>query len=452
MGKLSYESQGTNNYLLYQLDLEEKLDSISLGMITNNRIPGLAAASFVQMDSERYIKYQVFSKEKASKFLKGKVTRKGLVEFFLGITQAVISIEDYMIAPDTIVLDMDYIFVDTQSYETALICLPVLTEEEEQKMIQWDRFFKNIMFNVQFDGKENGDYVTQMLNYLNSNAVFCLNDFQIFLKSLKMQTISDDKEKANGQGVGEKNRKKDEIEDGGNQSIPIRGLSQKNLEMCNRVNTINEGKTDKVDKADKSDKKNKNTQPSMSLFYLLQHYNKENAKIYKSQQDRKKKEQQKKKEAKGKNQVSFAVPGQNLSDGNRAVALVSNSENLGVKMSQSELIQSGSLSAGFATEEMGASIYRVETGDTVEILATPFRIGRLDDGSNDYAMSDNKKISGNHIEIREGRDGYYLYVNKSKNGTHINGSNNLPIGQSFKLEDGDIITIANEKLEFHTSI
>ena len=55
----SFENQGTNTYLVYAVSEEDIIDSMSLGMLTNNKIPGLAQTIFTQMDAKKYIKYNV---------------------------------------------------------------------------------------------------------------------------------------------------------------------------------------------------------------------------------------------------------------------------------------------------------------------------------------------------------------------------------------------------------
>ena len=56
MNNFSYENQGTNTFLVYSISQDDSVDTMSLGMLTNNKIPGLAPAVFTQMDTTKYIK------------------------------------------------------------------------------------------------------------------------------------------------------------------------------------------------------------------------------------------------------------------------------------------------------------------------------------------------------------------------------------------------------------
>ena len=181
--QLFYENQGNNTYLTYRLGNDDELDTMSLGMLTNNRIPGLAATLFTQIDTEKFVKYNVSAKVSVKQFFSGPVNKKRLVGVFSGIADAMLSAEEYMIDPATILLDMEYIFTDVSTCETVLICLPIY--EEGKAAVSMDAFFKNIMFSTQFDQTENCDHIARIINYLNSTPVFSLVDFKALLDELK---------------------------------------------------------------------------------------------------------------------------------------------------------------------------------------------------------------------------------------------------------------------------
>ena len=176
-----YETQGTNTYFVYTIQPGDSIDTMALGMLTNNKIPGLAATQFTQMDTERYIKFNVSAKVPVSQFFSGAVNRRRLVGVFKGITSALLSAEEYMIDPGSIMLDLDYIFADVSTCETVLLCLPI---ERAQTQADLGQFFKNIVFTTQFDSTENSDYVVRIMNYLNSTPMFSLENFASLLDQL----------------------------------------------------------------------------------------------------------------------------------------------------------------------------------------------------------------------------------------------------------------------------
>lgn len=151
----TFENQGTMTYLVYKISENDVVDSMSLGMLTNNKITGLASAIFTQNDATKYIYYNVSAHVSVKQFFSGPVNKKRLIGVFNGIVNAMMSAEDYMIDVNTIIMDLDYIFADVSTCETVLICLPVL--DTEKPTVDLGMFFKNIMFSTQFDQTENNE-------------------------------------------------------------------------------------------------------------------------------------------------------------------------------------------------------------------------------------------------------------------------------------------------------
>ncbi len=183
MGQFTFETQGTNTYLVYNVGEDELVDSMSLGMITNNKIPGLAPTIFTQLDTSKFVKFNVSAKISVNQFFSGPVNKKRLLGVFQGIVDAMLSAEDYMIDPNSIMLDLNYIFADVSTCETVLVCLPIVKDSLD-KPVDLGTFFKNIMFGTQFDQTENCDHVAKIMNYLNSAPVFSLSVFKEVLESI----------------------------------------------------------------------------------------------------------------------------------------------------------------------------------------------------------------------------------------------------------------------------
>ena len=180
--KLSFENQGTNTYLVCALVSGETLDSTCLGMIVNNRIAGLAPALYSQMDDQKFLKYNVSAKISATQLFEGVVNKKRLLGVFRGIVRAVLSAEDYMIAPTMLLLNLDYIFVDVTTAETLVICLPLA--DERRPAVDFGQYFRDLVFHTRFDQTENCDYVAHLINYLNGTPVFSLAEFSRLLEEL----------------------------------------------------------------------------------------------------------------------------------------------------------------------------------------------------------------------------------------------------------------------------
>ena len=180
MQGFTYENQGQNTYLVYQFD-DRPIDTMALGMLTNNKIKGFAPAIYTEIDNQKFIKYNVSSHVTLSKLFMGDVRKMRLLKTFVNIVDAMQMLDAYMLDRRTIMLDRDYIYVDASTSDVSMICVPVV---DEFAPIDEREFFKNIIFSVSFAANENGDYVAMILAYLNSVELFQLQDFKKMLEGL----------------------------------------------------------------------------------------------------------------------------------------------------------------------------------------------------------------------------------------------------------------------------
>ena len=180
MQGFTYENQGQNTYLVYQFG-DRPIDTMALGMLTNNKIKGFAPAIYTEIDNQKFIKYNVSSHVTLSKLFMGDVRKMRLLKTFVNIVDAMQMLDAYMLDRRTIMLDRDYIYVDASTSDVSMICVPVV---DEFAPIDEREFFKNIIFSVSFAANENGDYVARILAYLNSVELFQLQDFKKMLEGL----------------------------------------------------------------------------------------------------------------------------------------------------------------------------------------------------------------------------------------------------------------------------
>lgn len=507
MPNLYSETQGVNTYLVYQINDTDQLDTMSLGMLTNNSIPGFAAASFMQMDASKFVRYNVSAKVSVSQLFSGVVTKKRLLGVFSGITDAMLAAEDYMIDISSLVLDLDYIFSDVSSCETVVICLPIMNVEGNIHDV--NMFFKNIIFNTQFDQTENCDYVAKILNYLNSNPVLSLTDFRELLsqigkseepvKATQPKTVA-----ANASAVVKNSSQTvDAPVNQPEKRPPVQPQvttppKHENLQFGTnypgagqQTPATNVGKvTPPVQPAAPEEK-------PMSMFYLLQHYNKENAATYKAQQAAKKAKKaapqkqvtqpaQPKAPAKQSAPAGFAVPGkpETLAAGfaipgqQQPVAQTQNPVAQPVKQATPAVapaqvttpvyppqapasrpinfgettVLGGSIGE---TTVLGASmeptktdphLIRSKNNEKIPLNKPVFRIGK-ERSYVDYFISDNTAISRGHANIVDHNGEFFIVDTNSTNHTYVNGAM-IQSGVETKLAHGDKVRLANEDFEF----
>lgn len=184
--RYQFENQGSSIYLVAELPEEAVVDTMTLGMITNNAIPGVAYGIYTQLDTTKYVKYNITAKVSLKQLLEGAVNRHRLVGVFLGICNALQNAEDYMLDRGSFLYDADKIFVNVSTLEVSLICVPVMNLV--QNVPDVGMLFKSIMFSAQFDTSENTDYVGKIINELNNPVGFMLEEFKGMLERLEGQT------------------------------------------------------------------------------------------------------------------------------------------------------------------------------------------------------------------------------------------------------------------------
>lgn len=313
MKEFKYENQGASSFLVYQLKEEDVLDNISLNMLTSNKAKGLASTNYMQMDTQRFIRYTITGKITANQFFARPVTKQSFMGIFKGITEAMVSAEEYMLDPACILLDLNQIYTDVSTGETECICLPVENEKEQKDQRE---FLKSVMFQAQFENPEEGSYVTRILNYLNSIPVFSSLDFLNLLTEMEREGKKDRTPLAPAakeslqQGVAEFGNAVANSSVGGAAASFFEQSSLSPAGALKQENAVEEAIPD-IPVPDDIPKEER-----ISLFYLLQHYNNNRAKEYMAQQkqlkarkEALKKIELAKKGGKKKSAASFNLPG-----------------------------------------------------------------------------------------------------------------------------------------------
>lgn len=503
MSNFTYEKKGTSTYLVYTIGSSEEVDTICLGMITNNSIKGLVPTISIMLNGQRLLQYDVSSKVTAKQILSDVVTSKRLLGIFSGIADALLAAEEYMISPDSFVMDLEYMYVDVTDFHTELVCVPVQKEQEDFDL---SVFFKKIMFRIRIDQNENSDYFTTLLNVLNSEGVFSLNEFKRVVDELKMETpqrVATEVQRTGPKkatvtspqrvemAVNQLPREPQAVKQDIRSQTPVRQVPPEKPVMGNMGIPGNI----KVEKM--ASELVPNGEKPMSVMYLLQHYSKENAAKYKAQkemmknqkpisqltplQSEKKKSKNEKKQSQAK--PAFQIPGQEtasvefspvISSGAAAsmdmhqisdVALKAQPiMEQGISVGQ-EALQTGHMDFGkttmlddaesgetvilgmdYANRATRAMLVRKKNNEQILLEKDVFKIGKQQ-GYVDYLIRDNATISRSHANIIKKGNQYYVVDTNSTNHVYVNGQE-IACNEEVPINSGTIIRLSNEEFEF----
>lgn len=480
----TFETQGPNTYLVYQVREEDRIDSMTLGMLTNNKIPGLASTIFTQMNMEKFVKFNVSAKVSVKQFFSGPVNKKRLVGVFGGIIDAMLSSEDYMIDPSSILLDLDYIFADVSTCETVLICIPL---EGYTSGVKLGDFFKRIMFNTQFDQTENCDHVAKLMNYLNSVPVFSLDEFKKVLDAIntpfapevkKVNVVStvdngnSNQPKVNGGATTPASS--GAINNGGYNQPKVNGgiVFPANDDLANTPTPPPSGSGNQTPKKEKK----------AGLF----------SNLFKKDTDKTKAQSAKKSPHVGGG-PSYPVPGVEAggiaisgqpgpvvekksagavivqpayNNGDRPTIPATNASphsggstppvtprGYAANFGETTVLIKGNIgettvlnAAAQQQKQIAPHLIRAKNNEKISVNKPVFRIGK-ERSYVDYFIGDNTAISRSHANIVTREGAYYLVDTNSTNHSFVNGEM-IPSNVEVQIEHGTKIMLANEDFEF----
>lgn len=437
------ENSGSTTYLTCKVPEHVQMDRISLGMLTNNKIPGILATTCYMKDQQRILRYNVSSKVSLSLFFASRLNKKQLLTVFKSITEAFLAAEEYMLLPEQFLIDAENIYVNASTAEAYLICRPVEGLEEEADM---RLMFKELLFNTQFATGDNGNYVMEISNYLNGRNNFSVMDFRELLKRLsygntdekkadeKVEStpvipvpsqpvlpvqIPDKPVPAQKKEVPEKKKRKWRSEKPQNVTV---GKQTFQIPGMDSPVAINPGTAFKEEGKEKKARKEKNVKEKKPIFSFL------------------------KKEKKGEDtETAVDIP---QPEPIIKPVLPHQDYQQSSFTGETTVLESPAPVCGETTVlgAAGAYLYRKKNGERIELNTTVLRMGK-EKSHVDYCIADNSAVSRKHAEIRMKEGGYYIMDQNSLNHTYV-GGRQLVNQEQVLLQDGDQILLANEEFEF----
>ena len=91
-------------YLVYELEENESVDYVSLGMMSNNTITGLAHVQLIQMNQERQFRFKMTSEKTMCEFLSESQNKETNLKLIKNIVLTMKRIEEYMIPENQVCL------------------------------------------------------------------------------------------------------------------------------------------------------------------------------------------------------------------------------------------------------------------------------------------------------------------------------------------------------------
>lgn len=500
--RLEKVTENNKVFLVYKINNEDSIDQMSLNMLKNNSIKHILHVSFTQIGEEQYIRYDITSKISLSQIIKYPISKERFLAIYEGIFKAILNLDDYMVPNNTLLLDVDDIYFDEFHECVYLIALPI--NAPVTKSIDFAEFTRSLTNRVQLQEKD-VFIIGKVLNHLNQTQTFSVVEFKKFIQSMineksqsgsqttvqqqvqqpvhkpiqqpvqpVHQTIPQQQNPtmqahllSNQQGFSEQRAHQKQF---AQKPMPPQ---QKNMNIPNQqgrvMNIPGQKPVNKVQQNPVNNTPSKD-EPKISLFYLLQHYNAENAALYKKQKAEKREKIKKQINTNiPQNTSARQVPNQvqqqykpqpvvnvaqrepqkrNFGDTTVLNAPRRPSNNYG----ETTVLMNGN-GAGETTVLTAANnpmivpyLIRKKNNEKILLNKPVFRIGK-ERSYVDYFIGDNTAISRSHADFIA-RDGeYYVEDTNSTNHTFVNGKM-IQSGVKTIISHGDTIRLANEDFEF----
>ena len=393
MAKVKTKVTGDKISLWIRSSFGERLDFSEYAHVYSNGHFGLLKPESIKGSS---IYYEVFTGKTLRRFLTTELSRNDIVSIIEQILLVMLEIEELGLSKESVLMDMNSIFMDTSCNEIRMVC-------SGSAAIGKNHNISNLLYEIL------NAYTPKETSNLNFRRRFL--DFLDKLEDADIYRIEN-------YLVGEKKKVVLEVRDKYYTSLYSK-LAEKHDEL-QRVGTIKKSITQEKEKLGSEKDDDEYVDDDEPTGFA---------------------------ETDDDAQTGFAETEEDEPTG----FYDSGHENLDdsfeedIKEKQNELNQPNIFTEKKQNNNC-VSLFRKSNGETVYINQVQFRLGR-EEGSVDYCISDDMKISRAHADIILRGNQWYVVDLKSKNRTFLN-DRVLSANIETPLQDGDVIKLNNEEFVF----
>lgn len=418
-----YEEQAGKKYLVYEKKPEDNLDILTMEMMRNNRVKGLAPFTCIQIDGRMQMKYDITGLISVKEYLSGTVNSQKLMHILESISDILMEAEEYLLDISSYVFDEDYVYVLPQKKQAVMIVLPISC-----KMQSADVFLKKLLLNIQYDQKEDCSYVAGLINILSGMEKFSVYGFKEQITRFKEQKVTESLREpeipvSSFAREKEEKREKPEIFAADEITPPIVQEESKNEPEKKGILKKLFGK--------KEGKKEEKKEEKKIPFPGIQIPTDDSAKADGSDENDIK--------------IPAVIPEQKIALNEQKVEKRDFGDTV--------FVDEGSAETFFireSQEEINHRFFlrRCSTRENFEIFGKKVRIGR-NPAAADICITGNRGIGRTHAVLYVRGENVYIADNDSKNKTFVCGTQIKPGEEPRQLKDGDKIQLGDEEFEFY---
>ena len=429
-----FKSNETEKYieLIYNVDENEKIDNVSIGIMRNNDIKGLLPIDIIMHDSMTEFKYKTEKLKNLDKYLSEELTKEDLLNVFENICKVVTDIEEYMLGEAQLILENKYIFTDNGNIKMML--LPLYNRRNNLSIHE---FFKNLLLYMMVKNNKAANFAADISRQLSDEESFSCNKFLQLISQIKQKKHIEKFDIIKPENKSDfKERRINNIEESlGSLKSDYNGYNNRAQAPVNIQSPVNTLKS-------VNNKPQSNVELDVkpeSSFLIPGKDEPVNVGTVSHKETREKKKFSffGKKKEKEVSVVDNKAEASKLHSNNFAeTTVLQNSD----RFAETTLL-------GLSVNVLNAFLIWKRTGEKILIDKSSFRIGR-EKSYVDFCINDNSSVGRNHAEIVRKDGSFFIRDLKSLNFTMVNGEK-VSTSVEVELLDNDIISLSNEEFEFH---
>lgn len=429
-----FKSNETEKYieLIYNVDENEKIDNVSIGIMRNNDIKGLLPIDIIMHDSMTEFKYKTEKLKNLDEYLSEELTKEDLLNVFENICKVVTDIEEYMLGEAQLILENKYIFTDNGNIK--MILLPLYNRRNNLSIHE---FFKNLLLYMMVKNNRAANFAADISRQLSDEESFSCNKFLQLISQIKQKKHIEKFDIIKPENKSDfKERRTNNIEESfGTLKSDYSGYGNRVLTPVNTQSPVNTFKP-----------VNNNTVSNIDSDVKP-----ENSFLIPGKDEPVNVGRVSNKEARGKKKFSFFGKKKEkevsvVDNKTEASKLYSNNFAETTVLQNSDRFAETTL-LGLSVNVLNAFLIWKRTGEKILIDKSSFRIGR-EKSYVDFCINDNSSVGRNHAEIVRKDGSFFIRDLKSLNFTMVNGEK-VSTSVEVELLDNDIISLSNEEFEFH---
>ena len=156
------------NYLCYEVEPEDNIDSTSFRMLSSNQMYGLIPMKMLEQDEKQRFLYDISDYLSVEKMLKkGSLSLEGLFTIVCGVLNDADELADYLIPETLLLCKKESVFLDFKKNRVMIICLPVHRENE----MNLEEFCRGLLLECNPEGQKEQEFLDIFKKALNTTPL-----------------------------------------------------------------------------------------------------------------------------------------------------------------------------------------------------------------------------------------------------------------------------------------